>query len=201
MLVLGTIAPCFTSARAALIPGITASADRGPSVGFNLANLVNGAGLPGDVPTLEGQHAYQSFTNAWQSGPPVNITFDLHAEYFVSTMCVWPWSSNASVSARDVQVSYSADGTSFYALPDGPGEFPYVGNWGSQWQTRYDFSPVVATHMRIKILSNWGYRSPSGFAYTGLSEVQFGGAPTPEPATLCLLALGAAAVLRRRRGH
>ena len=125
--------------------------------------------------------------------------FDLQGEYVVSTLCVWPWSSNASVSAKGVNVSYSPDGTHFHALPGGPSELPYVGNWGNQWQARYDFLPVTATHMRITILSNWGYRSPSGYAYTGLSEVQFGGTPTPEPATLCLLAIGAGAVLRPRK--
>ena len=104
LLWLGLLAICSMSAQADVIPGITAYSDHGPTPGYNLAHLVNGAGLPGGVPTLDAEHSYPNYGTSWQSYPTVNLTFDLHGEYDVSTMCVWPWSSLASASAKGVRI-------------------------------------------------------------------------------------------------
>ena len=58
VLCLGVILIGAGRADAALIPNLSASCNRGPASGFSLPPLFNGAGLPGDVPALDGLHYY-----------------------------------------------------------------------------------------------------------------------------------------------
>jgi PEP-CTERM motif len=190
---------CSSAVAGELIPNLTVSADRNGSPGYNLANIVNGVGLTDNTPSLDARHDWPSQANAWHSSPVVNINFDLHGEYFLDTMCVWQWSAYGLASVKDVEVAYSFNGSGYTKI-FGIDEFPNMGNYANQWQVRFDFNEVLATHVRLKIMDNWGYRTvPNNFAYFGINEVQFGGRPIPEPATLGLLAMGGLAMIRRRR--
>jgi hypothetical protein len=61
---LGLLAP---SARAALIPGVTATTDMGSFIPGNIANTVNGIGLPSNTPALAGNHQTADPGNSWGS--------------------------------------------------------------------------------------------------------------------------------------
>lgn len=184
-------------ARANVISGITVSANVGGAPGYNLNNLVNGAGLTGGMPSLDAQHAFSAQDNAWQSSPTMHIYFNLNGEYDVTTACIWPWSYGPA-SPDSIQLAYSPNGSNYYVIP-GITQLPFPGTYANGWPTRWDFDAVTATHMRLSIFTNWGYRSPSGFAYTGLNEVQFGATPVPEPASVGLLALGGWLLFGRKK--
>ncbi len=55
------------SLQADLIPGITASTNMLWTNSTQLVNVVNGAGLPGNVPALVGTHYWPSVSNVWAS--------------------------------------------------------------------------------------------------------------------------------------
>ncbi|MFM7478136.1 MAG: hypothetical protein ACKO2T_21100, partial [Microcystis aeruginosa] len=71
---------------ATLIPGVTASTNI--STQWSLNDAVNGQGLPGDTPSLTGDHGQSLIGNSWRSGiltntqgttiPSGTITFNLN---------------------------------------------------------------------------------------------------------------------------
>lgn len=198
---LGLLAP---NARAALISGVTVSTNMGGAISsIEAGYTVNGAGLPGDVPSLTGDHASgDASANAWFSSigtPTGNITFNLNGTYSLAGFSFWNFNGNNQVGINGVTVQSSTDGTNFSTIADAPTQFA-IGTFADVTPPEIvSFSPVTASYVRFVVTSNYGA------TVTGFSEVQFDGTPvtpaaTPEPGTvLGLLAIGGGLVATRRR--
>jgi len=196
---LGLLAP---NANAALITGVTASTNMGSGAGTNITNTVNGRGLPGNTPALSGNHATATSSNVWISGAGTltgNITFNLNESYSLAGFSFWNFNGAISTGIRGVAVQGSTDGVNFSAIAGAPTQFA-IGATGSEPPAVFSFSPVTASYVRFVVGSNWG-----GASYTGFSEVQFDGTPTPvattpEPASILgLLAVGGGLLATKRR--
>ncbi len=184
--------------QAALITDVTVSTNMSSTYG-SIDNIINGPGLPGNVPALTGTHAFPTASNTWTSGYETGyVIFDLHGSYNVSGISIWPFNGNNQVCVKDIQMLSSTNGSSYTTIPGSPTVLPQ-GPWAQPVNPiYYSFATIQATHIRFNILSNYGYVSPSGWHYSGLSEVQLDGA-VPEPASSVLLVLGSLAMIRRRR--
>ncbi len=70
------------NAQAVLITGVTASTDMGTLSG-SINAIVDGTGLPGNIPSLTGSHAAGTVANILWSGRSEtgNITFNLNGTY------------------------------------------------------------------------------------------------------------------------
>lgn len=189
-------------ARAALVTGVTPSTNMLAVNGTSVVNIVNGSGLPGDVPALTGTHWYASSSNTWVSGYKAGyVIFDLGDEYYVDGMSIWPFNGNNQICVKDVQVLSSTDGSNYIPVAGAPSVFPQGPCANVVNPVHYSFPRIQATHIRFDVLDNYGYSSPSGWCYSGFAEVQFDGIPVPEPASLGLFALMGMALLRRRRSR
>ena len=189
----------WQGAQAALIPNVTVSTNM-LSVTGNVNNIINGSGLPGNVPALTGTHAFPNASNIWASGYETGyVIFDLHDSYYVSGISIWPFNGNNQICVKDIQMLSSTTGSSYTAIPGTPTVLPQGANAQPVNPVYYGFPTIQATHIRFNILSNYGYVSPSGWRYSGFAEVQLDGVPVPEPASLVLLALGSLAMIHRRR--
>ena len=135
------------------------------------------------------------------------IIVDLGAEYIVNGFHIWNYNELGGNTNRGVRLAdvYSSTGDRTNA-GDGPPEagtfalrqsfeFAQAPGTNGYTGTAYTFTtPFTTRYVKFDINSSWG---ADGF---GLSEVQFDGTPVPEPSSLGgLLAIGAAAALRRRR--
>ena len=80
-------------AQAALITAVTATTTMNTVASSDINNIVNGSGLPGNIPALAGQHATSLASNAWVANDnstnsrQINFTFD--GQYAVKTINVW----------------------------------------------------------------------------------------------------------------
>ena len=192
---LGLIFGVTQNAQAALITGVTVSTDMG-SNGTNIINTVNGVGLPGNTPSLTGNHAQADF-NAWAGSQSTgNITFNLNGSYSLAGFSFWNFNRDLfSGGIKDVTVQSSSDGTTWTTIAGAPVQFAIASNAPIP-PAVYSFSPVTASFVRFVVASNWGFSS------SGFSEVQFDGTPTPVPepsSLLALLAFGLAGVGFRKR--
>ncbi len=190
------------NAQAALINGVTVSTDMGSNRGSDINNMVNGSGLPGNIPSLTGIHDRGSITNNWASSIGVrtgNITFNLNGTYSLAGFSLWNFNAFSFVGVKDVNVLRSTDGITFTTVTGAPTQFAIGAESAPESPEQFSFAPVTASYVRFQVLSNYG--SPS---LTGLSEVQFDGTPAatsvPEPFTILgtLTGLGGGAVLKRR---
>jgi hypothetical protein len=190
------------NAQAALINGVTATTDMGSYLSFDINNIVNGAGLPGNTPSLTGTHDRGSFTNNWASSRNIttgNITFNLNGTYSLAGLSLWNFNANAWIGVKNVNVLSSTDGTNFTSVTGAPNQFAIGAESAPESPEQFSFAPVTASYVRFQVLSNYG--SP---VLTGLSEVQFDGTPAatavPEPLTILgtLAGLGGGAALKRR---
>jgi hypothetical protein len=166
--------------------------------------LVNTTGDPVPV-NWEGHNNSQS-PSMWQSAPFVNaatITFSLPGTvsgqpYSITGLHIWNyneyyWTENAGM--KDVIISYSADGTSYTALPS----VQFATNDNSNTYTGQTIMlasalPEGTQYIKFQNTSNWG--NPN---YVGLSEVRFIATAIPEPSTLALVGLGSMLMAVRRR--
>jgi hypothetical protein len=197
---LGLLAP---NANAALITGVTASTTLGSGAGTNIANALNGQGLPGNTPALSGNHASSGPSDTWVSAEGTltgNITFDLNGSYSLAGFSFWNFiGANNTIGIRGVTVQSSTDGVSFSAIAGAPTQFTQGINVPQPPEV-ISFPPFTASYVRFVVGSNWGNN-----AFTGFSEVQFNGTPapvatTPEPASILgLLAVGGGLLATKRR--
>jgi F5/8 type C domain len=187
------------NAQAALINGVTASTDMGTNFG-NINNIVNGSGLPGNIPSLTGNHPIVAENTAWWSSVNLgnNITFNLNGTYSLAGFSLWnaPW----IIGVKGVNVLTSTDGTNFTTVAGAPTEFARgVDNTNieSTLPEQFSFDPVTASYVRFQVLNS------HGTPVAGLSEVQFNSdsaTSVPEPLTILgtLTGLGGGAILKRR---
>ena len=192
------------TAQAALISGVTASTDMGAALTTSLVYTLNGAGLPGGIPSLSGDHVIADTDYSWLGSVGIltgQITFDLNGSYSLGGFSFWnlngPMGSSLS-GIRMVTVQSSTDGSSFYDILGAPTEFAR-GVDGPQPPEVFSFpTPVTASHVRFVVGSNWGAEYVTGF-----SEVQFDAASpaaVPEPTGIVgLLAIGGAFLTTKRR--
>ncbi|MFN6272291.1 MAG: discoidin domain-containing protein [Microcystis sp.] len=198
---LGLMLGVAENAQAALIPNITASTNMGSAFSTNIANTVNGAGLPSNTPSLTGNHATAIGGNAWLSAPNIvtgNVTFNLNGSYSLAGFSFWNLNNPGNTAGiKDVTVQSSTNGTTWTTIAGAPVQFAIAANAAIP-PAVYSFSPVTASFVRFVVASNWGWTGPN----TGFSEVQFNGTPIPVPepsSLLALLAFGLAGVGFRKR--
>ncbi|MCP4450129.1 MAG: discoidin domain-containing protein, partial [Planctomycetes bacterium] len=151
---------------------------------FSTAEVtIDGAGLgPDNTHGISSETMW--FTEAVDLDPWIQYEFDVVKQ--LDTMRVWNSNSAAEIAigwgAKDVEVSYSADGENWDVLA---GVTQFNRAPGSPAYNQYDviaFGGVAAKFVRINIASNWG-----GILMSySLSEVQFDVIPaqarTPDPA-------------------
>lgn len=163
--------------HASVIPDVTASSSMLSSANTNVMNIVNGSGLPGNTPSLTGIHTFPNAGNVWSSGYKTgSVIFNLHGQYRVVGVSVWPFNGNNTVCARQVQWLASNNGTTYTPISGMPAELPQ-GPWANQVAPVYYSIPnITATHLRLDIYSNYGH-----YSYSGLAEIQFDGVSTDTP--------------------
>jgi hypothetical protein len=202
---------------ATLIPGVTASTNI--STQWALINAVNGQGLPGNTPSLTGNHVQSLISNSWRSGmlsntpgttiPSGTITFNLNGSYNLSGFTFWNLGGGSAEltrqGIRNVTIQYSNNGgTTWSTLSGAPSVFAQ-GTFGSpatnQTPQQFSFASVAATNVRFTNLSNFGgFTNPSTNNRIGFSEIQFARTEIPEPSSLlALLAFGLAGVSLGKR--
>jgi len=206
-----------------LIPGVTATStiSSQPSPAWNLADAVNGKGLPGNTPSLTGNHVSSDTGNAWRSDvlsssigtgvtiPNGTITFNLNGSYNLGGFSFWNLGGTSSAlthqGIKNVTIQYSTDGINFTTIAGAPtsfaqGAFSVVGAPTAQSVQNFSFASVAATHVRFTNLSNFGGLTSGVNDRIGFSEIQFQGTKIPEPsASVALLAFGLAGVGLRKR--
>ncbi len=202
---------------ATLIPGVTASTNI--STQWSLNNAVNGQGLPGNTPSLTGDHGESLIGNSWRSGiltntqgttiPSGTITFNLNGSYNLSGFTFWNLGGGSAELTRQgiksVTIEYSNNGgTTWSTLSGAPmsftqGTFGFPGT--NQTPQSFSFASVAATNVRFTNLSNFGgFDDPGANNRIGFSEIQFAATKVPEPSSLlALLAFGLAGVSLGKR--
>jgi F5/8 type C domain len=185
-----------------LITGVTVSTDISQYSSFNINSIVNGSGLPGNTPSLTGNHAApddSSWLGFLNSGSL--ITFNLNGTYSLAGFSLWNiGSQNTTIGVNGVNVLTSTDGATFNPVIGSPNQFAIGDNAATESPEQSSFAPVNASYVRFQVLSNYGNST-----LVGLSEVQFNSAPAsasavPEPVTIfgTLMGLGGGAALKRR---
>ena len=125
------------------------------------------------------------------AGAP-EITFDLGQEYLLSSIRVWNHNERSDRAVKDVNITFSTDGTTWANLlattfPEPSKDPTYTG-------FDVSLSSITARYIEFDVQNNYGTN-----AYTGHSEVRF--VAIPEPATGGLLGLIVTALLGRRGRH
>jgi hypothetical protein len=189
-----------STTQAALINGVTATTNMGELIGSSITNIVNGSGLPGNIPSLTGTHVPGNVPNIWIGNLSTGnlITFNLSGTYSLAGFSLWNYNGgSSSLGVNGVNVLSSTDGTNFTSVSGAPTQFAIGTNAISESPELFSFAPVTASYVRFQVLSNYGS------SFTGLSEVQFNSASAtavPEPFTVLgtLAGLGGGAALKRR---
>ncbi|AKE64735.1 putative Bacterial Ig-like domain (group 1) [Microcystis aeruginosa NIES-2549] len=193
---------------AGLIPRVTASTANSAS-GWNIANTVNGVGLPSNTPSLTENHNVTNSTNSWRTntipvGTPlssVTIEFNFNRIYNLAGFSFWNLSSSSATQGiNTLTIEYKLN-TGAWTTLTGPG-VPLAFAQGTTSTTSsispqvFNFSPVYATNVRFSNMTNHG--GSGNNRRLGFSEIQFRSIPEPS-STLALLALGLGGVGLRKR--
>ena len=159
--------------------------------GLNIANAVNGQGLPGNTPALTGDHAAISSANAWGStsgNPTGTVTFDFQTTYALDGFSFWNFNGLQNTAGiNGVTISTSTDGTTYNPLQNitgattfnattGAGNFAIGTSSGTIPVQSYTSAITNARYLRFNVTSNYGF--PQAF---GFSEAQFSGTPAAVP--------------------
>lgn len=191
-----------STSQAAMFNADSAVAGSQHSSSYDILNAIDGSGLPAifDAST---PHAVYAVNNHWTaaSGSILNNTawaeFSFNSDVTMGTFYMWNHQSNGVASNPDYDVTlfnlrlYDATDTEVFALL----------NQSAQEDIEiaqiFSFGPVTGVRKaRFEILAN---ARPNNDSWTGVAEVRFDTEAVPEPATMAILGLGAAALLRRRR--
>ena len=152
------------------ITGVTATTNMGSGSGTNIQNTVNGAGLPGNTPSLTGLHAAGTASNLWVSPEGTttgNIDFNLNGSYNLSGFSFWNFNAFKNAGIKDVSILTSTDGLAYTSLAGAPTQFAIGVNAAPENPEIFTFSATTASFVRFTVTSNYG--TPD----TGFSEVQF----------------------------
>ena len=155
---LGLMLGVAQKAQAALIPNITASTNMGSAFSTNIANTVNGAGLPSNTPSLTGSHAAATVTNAWfGTALTGNITFNLNGSYSLAGFSFWNFNGQRTIGIKGVTVQSSTNGTTFTTIAGAPTQFAIAATSSAAVNPEtFSFSsPVTASFVRFVVASNW----------------------------------------------
>lgn len=148
------------------VPGVTVTSNLTDYPQTNLANMVNGVGLP--AVTLSGVHDDSTEGNCWATFPGTSTTgtidFDLHGTYVVDALVYWGHPTSI-FAPRGIVLEYSTDGNNFQPVPGAPSELPLAGNFAENVLT---FPAVQAAFFRMTITSSWSI-SP----YILINEIAF----------------------------
>jgi hypothetical protein len=185
-------------AQALLISGITISSTL-PTFGGTPNNIVNGVGLPGNVPSLTASHNVPDGSNAWAFvGTTGNIDFNLNGLYDLDGFSFWNANNSSNTSSiNGVNILTSLNGVNYTPLPGAPTQFAIgVNSLSPQPPQQFAFTATQASFVRFTVLSNYGFSGATSFA-----EVQFSSA-TPVPfefsPALGIGALGGAWFVRKQ---
>jgi hypothetical protein len=152
---------------------------------YNVQNLINGAGLSGDLHS--GDFHFKWMVNGTKTGW---LLFNLgDTPIDLTSTKIWnygPGCCGNERSTKDLNVFASIDGLVFSPVATlllaQPNADPFPG-------ATFDLTGISARFIRFDLLSNYGDDE-----YTGLSEVKFFGetedSTVPEPASLLLLGIG-----------
>ena len=223
---MGCLALAAGSANAALITvgdglTVTASDYLTTTPAWYLDSSIDGTGLTGNQHGTGNRSGWLSDTTATNTIADDWIQFDLGDAYVLSTIQVWNNNQSqyqgSGINQLDIYVSSSATDP---GDPEGAGS----GNW-TLWKADATFAvgPISSTYTGFDLATAPGVATalPTGAVRwvrfevdtnqvgggitsslplnSALSEIQFNGAPVPEPTTTALLGLGGLALILRRR--
>lgn len=140
---------------------------------------------------------YEWWSNAGTS--TASVTYNFGSIWSFSSFALW---NEEEVGIQALDLYYSTDGVSFYALSLGlaPTNNPLFTDYGADV---FGFAPTAAQYIRLD-MSGCPQDGSSIYSDFGcaIGEVAFGATPTevvPEPATMTLLATGLAGMAAARR--
>ncbi|WP_299148130.1 HYR domain-containing protein [uncultured Dokdonia sp.] len=143
-----------------IIPS-SASTSFTTAFGSSLTNTFNGNGLT-TFPDLNSDHSSSGVTNSWiGEGTSGTITFNLGGSQTVSGFSFWnqnnggPGASGTS-GIQNVIISSSTNGTDFTPIPGAPAVFAQVTGDGPVAPEVFNFTPIIASSIRIEVQSNYG---------------------------------------------
>lgn len=200
---MGSLAVPSSSEAAPIIGATSVSSPQGAFGGFPLENIINQSGL--SAVYVSGATDFDTFTAATtgaglsgsgftgqQDNGPQQFIFDLGGAQTIDALAIWNSGSVGSISRFEVYADNDgnfANGTTGLLVGPSP-----LGTNASPAQV----FAFAGTSTRYVIFNGLASLAPPDFY--GLNEVAFRGASdVPEPATLLLAGLGAAAAIRRRR--
>jgi hypothetical protein len=214
---------CLVQARGATLPASVQSVSSEFNVGATdrrAIHAVDGSGLEAGNPQGHtnqpnglmwlntGDGSFGGMPDPHPSGDLAQITFDLGGLSLVDSFRVWNYNELNGFNIRSVKtltISIASSASGPYTLLTDPlnnsttwtfDEAPGTDGYTGQLFTLP--TSFTAEFVRFDILTNYD-SAGTDHGFVGLSEIQFYGAPVPEPVTCSLLAIGFVGVFLSRR--